>query len=101
MPTTGGSFEQCYNAQAAVDTQTMLIVIPFVTQATNDKQQMEPALNKLTALPQVFGTACIVHTIEPLLAVQRESHHMPIFDRFAPNAPAPETENAVMRMAHR
>lgn len=118
MPTAGGSFEQCYNAQAAVDTQTMLIVSPFVTQATNDKQQIEPALNKLTALPPAFGrpsgiladsgyfsaanvTACSAHQIEPLLAVQRESHHIPIFDRFAPDAPAPETEDAVMRMTHR
>ena len=26
MPVAGGGFEQCYNAQAAVDTDTMLVV---------------------------------------------------------------------------
>ena len=32
----GGGFEQCYNAQAMVDTETMLVV-PAVTQAANDR----------------------------------------------------------------
>jgi len=31
MPTSGGGFEQAYNAQAAVDTNSMLIVAPAVT----------------------------------------------------------------------
>ena len=26
MPVSGGGFEQCYNAQAGVDTETMLVV---------------------------------------------------------------------------
>src|ERR1035437_10889718 len=37
MPTSGGGFEQAYNAQAGVDTKTMLIVASHVTQHTNDK----------------------------------------------------------------
>ncbi|MEI7910948.1 MAG: IS1182 family transposase [Verrucomicrobiota bacterium] len=40
----GGSFEQCYNAQAAVDVATMLIVGQHVCDAPNDKQQLVPAL---------------------------------------------------------
>ena len=32
MPTSGGGFEQCYNAQAAVGTQTMMVLIPHVKQ---------------------------------------------------------------------
>lgn len=35
---TGAGFDQCYNAQAAVDTDSMLIVASFVTQAGNDSQ---------------------------------------------------------------
>jgi hypothetical protein len=29
--------------------------------------------------------------IEPLLAMGRDSHHLPILERFAPDAPAPES----------
>jgi hypothetical protein len=40
MPVPGGGFEQAYNAQAAVDTTSMLIVTLGVTQASNDKEQV-------------------------------------------------------------
>ena len=49
MPVAGGSFKQCYNTQALVDTETMLVVIAQVTQATNDKQQIVPMLERLAA----------------------------------------------------
>ena len=42
MPAPGGGFEQSYNAQAAVDTNTMLVIAPTITQAANDKQQLAP-----------------------------------------------------------
>ena len=38
MPVSGGGFEQAYNAQAAVDTETMLVVATGLTQAPNDKE---------------------------------------------------------------
>jgi transposase len=38
----GAGFEQCYNAQAAVDKGNQIIVAAYVTQACNDKQQLEP-----------------------------------------------------------
>ena len=44
----GGHFEQSYNAQAAVDIESRLIVAQHVTQATNDKQQLEPTLAVLS-----------------------------------------------------
>ena len=44
MPVAGGGFEQAYNAQAAVDAPTMLVVATGVTQAPNDKEQVEPML---------------------------------------------------------
>ncbi|MEI7902789.1 MAG: IS1182 family transposase [bacterium] len=40
----GGSFEQCYNAQAAVEVATMLVVGQHVCDAPNDKQQLVPTL---------------------------------------------------------
>ena len=89
MPVSGGGFEQCYNAQASVDTDTMLVVSTHMTQATNDKQQIEPALTKLSTLPEELGKvtdmladtgyfsgdnvkACVEDNIQPLLAVARE-----------------------------
>ncbi|MBI1271048.1 transposase [bacterium] len=42
----GASFEQCYNAQAAVDKGSQIILAAFVTQAGNDKQQLEPLVQK-------------------------------------------------------
>lgn len=41
------SFEQAYNAQAAVDATAQIIVASSVTQQANDKQQLVPMLNKV------------------------------------------------------
>jgi len=40
----GGSFEQCFNAQAAVEVDTMLVVGQYVCNAPNDKEQLDPAV---------------------------------------------------------
>jgi len=48
----GGGFNQTYNAQAAVDAPSMLVVGTGVTQAPNDKEQIEPMLHTLPARPQ-------------------------------------------------
>ncbi len=42
----GSGFEQCYNAQAAVDKSSQIIVAAYVTQACNDKQQLEPLVQR-------------------------------------------------------
>ena len=42
MPVSGGGFEQSYNAQASVDTQTMLVLTAHVSQACNDKSGGSP-----------------------------------------------------------
>jgi hypothetical protein len=118
MPTSGGGFGQCYNAQATVDTQTMMVLIPHVTQAPNDKREITPVLDKIQTLPEALGqvevllgdngyfsagnvNACEAHGIEPMLSMKRESHHMPVLQRFAEDVPAPETDDPVLRMAHR
>jgi transposase len=118
MPTSSGGFEQSYNAQAAVDTETMLVVAHNVSQAPNDKREITPILDKVQALPQGLGQvstllgdtgyfsaanvkACEAQGIEPMLSMKRDSHHIPVLQRFAPDAPAPETDDPVVRMAHR
>ncbi len=55
MPVAGGGFEQCYNAQALVTADSLLVVAGDVVQAANDKQQLEPMLGKLAALPADLG----------------------------------------------
>jgi len=40
-------FEQCYNAQAAVDGEAQIIVVAEVTQEVNDKQQLVPMFQKV------------------------------------------------------
>lgn len=104
MRVAGGGFEQCYNAQAAVDTDTLLIVAQGLTQAGNDKQQVVPMLAELKALPASLGqvqallgdcgyssesniAACEAAAIEPYLAVAREDHHPGWRARFAEPPP--------------
>jgi transposase len=40
----GGDFEQCYNAQAAVDKKHQIILAASVCQQTNDKKLLEPTI---------------------------------------------------------
>jgi hypothetical protein len=118
MPVSGGGFEQSYNAQAAVDTQTMLVVAAHVTQASNDKRQIVPTLEQIAELPQGLGRvqtlladtgyfsaanarACEARGIAPLLSMKRQSHHLPVLERFAADTLAPEMDDPVDRMAHR
>jgi predicted house-cleaning NTP pyrophosphatase (Maf/HAM1 superfamily) len=57
MPVAGGGFEQCYNAQAVVTADSMLVIAADVVQAPNDKQQIEPMLNQIGGLPDSLGKA--------------------------------------------
>jgi transposase len=52
----GGSFEQCYNAQAAVEVESRLIVGRLVTDAPNDKEQLAPTLE---AVSPVVGSVSV------------------------------------------
>jgi transposase len=119
MKVAGGGFDQCYNAQAAVDVQSMLVVATEVTQAANDKQQVKPMVEKVTALPEELGrverglwdtgyqseanvATCEQAGIEPMIAMGRESHHTGLLERFAPAPAAPPAgASPVQRMAHR
>jgi transposase len=50
MPVSGGGFAQCYNAQAAVEVDSRLIVGQRVSDAPNDKEQLVPTLGAATAV---------------------------------------------------
>lgn len=92
MKVSDGGFDQCYNGQITVDMDSMLIVAASTVQACNDKQQVEPMLGQIKALPAELGkpghlvadtdyfseanvNACGKQEITPLIAVKREEHH--------------------------
>ena len=118
MPVAGGGFEQCYNAQAAVASGSLLVVVADVTQAPNDKQQLVPMLDKIDRLPDELGAvealladngyfsennvkACEAAGIDPFIAMGRQPHHPSLEERFAEAPPPPENPTPVEAMAHR
>ena len=117
MKVAGGGFEQCYNAQAVVDTQSMLILAPHVTQASNDKEQVEPMVAKVQANPEGLNrpetwladtgyyseknvATCVAAEIEPLIAVKRDEHHPGWRERFTEPAPLAGDASPVDAMKH-
>jgi transposase len=118
MPVSGRGFEQAYNAQAAVDAATMLVVASGVTQATNDKEQVEPMLKTLKAQAHTRGLvgcliadtgfsseknikACEAAQIEPLMAIARDEHHPGWRERHSEPAALPDNATTLQIMAHR
>lgn len=118
MKVAGGGFEQCYNAQAVVNTETMLILAPHVTQASNDKEQVEPMVKKVQANPKGLNqtetwladtcyyseknvTTCVTAGIEPLIAVKRDEHHPGWRERFTKPVPLAENAAPVEAMNHK
>ena len=103
-------------AGRVVDKEFMLLVA-HVTQATNDKQQLQPMLEKLQALPTGLKArdlggdtgyyseknvnACQDAKIEPLIAVEREEHHPDWKQRFSEPQPLPEGATPVETMKHK
>lgn len=118
---SGGAFEQAYNGQLSVDTQSRLIVAAHITQAANDKQQIEPTLTALAALPEAIGAPealladtgyfsganvlrCVEAGITPLIALKRDSHHLSLRERFGAEPPkltAEASVDALTGMQHR
>ena len=118
MPVAGGGFDQCYNAQAAVAAGSLLVVATEVVQAPNDKQQVEPMLEKVGALPEGLGevehlladtgyfsagnvAACEKASVEPVIAMGRQPHYPPLSERFEKAPKAPKNPTPVEAMAHR
>jgi len=109
-------FDQHYNAQIAVDQESLLIVAHSLSNHPNDYAEMEPTLD---AIPPELGTPraaamdngyfsqanvtkCEKRGIEPFIATGRESHHRSWKDYFAElSAPPPEDASLTVKMAHK
>ncbi len=117
MKVAGGGFEQCYNAQALVDTESMLILVSHVSQDTNDKQQVAPMVEKMQANPEGLNQpdilladtgyfseknveSCVGAKITPLIAVKRDQHHPQWRDRFTEPGALAEDASSVDAMKH-
>lgn len=110
MPTSDGGFEQAYNVQAAVDVKSGLIVEKHVTQATNDKREVEPALEELATREEALGkiealladtgycseknaSAVDNYGAIPYIAEKRDAHNKPLMERFKLDDPMPEGDD--------
>jgi hypothetical protein len=78
MPVTGKGFDQCYNAQAAVDTDTLLTAWQGYPEALG---QPTCRLADTGDFSAANVQACHAHGIEPLLAMKLDVHHPPVFKR--------------------
>jgi transposase len=123
MPRSGGGFEQSYNAQAVVDVDSLLIVEQHVTQKPNDKEELEPALEKLEQLSKKLASdgsttveailadagffseanvkCCEKYQIEAYISSGREKHNPPLHERFENPDPLREEAGSVEKLKHR
>ena len=118
MKVSGGGFEQVYNAQAGVDSATMLVVATGLTQAPNDKQQVVSMIATLLRQAKVLGPvttliadtgycseknteACIEAKMEPLIALARQDHYPHWRERFTQPTPLGADVTPTQAMAHR
>ncbi len=114
MPSSKG-FEQAYNAQAAVDLDTMCIVSAHITQAPNDKQEIVPTIQALEKLPEELGQVdtlladtgyfseanvneCVDAELTPLIPGCRQKHNQPLMERFSQPEPLADDANPVEEM---
>jgi transposase len=107
---TKDGFDQHYNAQVAVDQESLLIVAPALSNHPNDKQEAEPTVD---AIPAEVGkpTAAALDNgyfsednvaalerrgIEPYIATGREPHHRSWYSFFEA-LPEPPAEEASLK----
>ena len=117
MKVAGGGFDQCTNAQALVDTESMRVLVAHVSQATNDKQQIAPMLGKILANPEGLNQphtlladtgyfseknveTCVKNQVIPLIAVKRDEHYPDWRDRFTEPEALAEGASSVEVMRH-
>ncbi len=116
MKTSGGGFDQAYNAQASVEHDSRLIVHQHVTQNTNDKREIVPALQWFTAHSilkpsSILADAgyfsednvklCESEKIIPYISFGKEQHNQPLEVRFKEADPLPDDPTPVEKMKHR
>jgi transposase len=118
MPASGKSFVQAYNAQAAVDIKSLLVLANGVSQNPNDRRELKPMLDRLEKLPEGLGKTenlladtgyfseanvilCEQRKITPYIACGREGHHLSLEERFKKPPPLPASAGSVATMKHR
>ncbi|MCS4116364.1 transposase [Salinibacter ruber] len=118
MHTSDNGFQQAYNAQATVCMDSHLIVGGHISQKSNDKQELKPALQDLSELPERVGSpdrlaadsgyyssdnaqACEDHRITPYISTGREKHNQTWKERFSEPEGTPEEESGLEAMAYR
>jgi transposase len=120
MKTSDGSFHQCFNAQAVVDSQAQVIVSAGASSQASDCPQLEGALDQLTEnleavgleLPQdaaltadagYFSADNVktaeAHGLDPFIATGRHKHSDP--PPIAPRGPIPTDATPKQRMARK
>lgn len=118
MPSSSGGFDQAYNVQAAVDVDSMLIVENHITQQSNDKLELVPAVENLSSLPGSLGAVdslladagyfsqnnverCEGKNIVPYIAAERQEHNAALEDRFSEPDLLVAPADPVTKMKHR
>jgi len=118
MPSSSGGFDQSYNAQATVDVDSMLIVENHITQQSNDKLELVPAVESISSLPGSLGAvdslladagyfsqnnveACKGKNIVPYIASERQAHNASPEERFSEPEPLVAPADPVTQMKHR
>jgi transposase len=120
MKTSDGSFHQCFNGQAVVDSETQVIVAADVTDQAPDAEQLQPALDQLdenlaaidaelpdgavlTADAGYFSEQNIKtttgHGLDPYIATGRFKHNEP--QPPAPRGPVPKNATPKQLMARK
>jgi len=120
MKTSDGSFHQCFNAQAVVDSLAQVIVVAELSDQAPDAQQLGPALDQLgenlqaidAELPKDAALSadggylseeniktCEQHGLDPYIATGRFKHDEP--PPPAPRGPIPKDATPKQRMARK
>ncbi len=120
MKTSDGSFHQCYNGQAVVDSRAQVIVAAELSDQAPDTWQLAPALDQLADNLNAVGarlpegaaltadagyfseeniTITTGHGLDPFIATGRFKHSEP--QAPAPRGPIPENATPKQRMARK
>jgi len=118
MLTSSNGWQQAYNVQNSVDMDSYIILGGHITQATNDKQQLKPALDEVEGLPDELGTIkrlsadsgyfsqtnvedVIGRQATPYIAKGRQNHHPDWKQQLSKADPPPDDPTPIQAMQWR
>lgn len=120
MKTSDGSFHQCYNGQAIVDSGSQVIVAAELSNHAPDSRELKPALKQLAENLEAIGAeldagavltadagyfsednvaTSAEHGLDPHIATGRQKHSDP--PPIAPRGPIPKDATPRQRMARK